>query len=222
MPFALRAALLVARARPGDCDPCGQILFVVHRARDGWLALDLTGGGDECVEAPWTRRALEIRRGGELYLDRVFSLHALGVSSIRGAGALSVRCAQATSPRAALSRAFGFGGDLARLLADPRADPSGHGLGRLILFRGLTVLRCARSELPAVPIAVRATPELVFDTPPALLGARLRALSASASRAPASSRPSRALATCSARPTSRSDSAPCRAAAPDSARGRTG
>jgi hypothetical protein len=215
MPFALRAALLVARARRGDSDPCGQVLFLVHRASDGWLALDLTGGGEECVEVPWTRRALEIRRGGELYGDRVFSLHALGALSIRGAGALCVSGARGRRRRAMLSRAFGFGGDLVRLLA----GQSGHRAGRLILFRGVTVIRCARRELCAAAMAVRATPELVFDTPPSLLGARLRAITARVSCAPASSpRPARF----SSRPTSRSDNAPCRAAAPDNARGRTG
>lgn len=116
-------------------------LFLVHRAADGWLALDLAG--------PVTDRFtpdLEIVRGGDSFPDRVFTLY-MHHRDPEDFGGLRV-------PGLAGAR-FGVGGDVGRLLLEAR--------GRLRFFRGLSTIPSRSRAVPEGSILVRATPELVFE-----------------------------------------------------------
>ena len=117
-------------------------LFIVHRAADGWLALDLAG--------PVTDRfapGIEIVRGGDCFLDRILTLYALD-GDPEAFGGLRV-------PGSGGAR-FGVGGDVDRLLLAAR--------GRLRFFRGLSTIPSRSRAVPEGSILVRATPELVFET----------------------------------------------------------
>ena len=131
-------------------DPSGRVLLIVHRAADGWLALDLTGREEGVVRGPCG--GLRILRGGRSHRERVFSLHAL-LADPAAVGALRV-------PET-LPASFGFGGDLGRILARAgrRAER------RLLLFRGLTVLDPRMHLVPRGAAVAAATPRLVFETP---------------------------------------------------------
>lgn len=116
-------------------------LFLVHRAADGWLALDLAG--------PVTDRfapGIEIVRGGEFFPDRILALYAID-GDPEDFGGLRV-------PGPCGSR-FGVGGDVDRLLLEAK--------GRLRFFRGLSTIPTRSRALPAGSVLVRATPELVFE-----------------------------------------------------------
>ena len=119
-----------------------RILFLVHRACDGWLALDLAG--------PVTDRfvpGIEVVRGGESFPDRVLALHALDRDPALFGGL------RVPGPRGAH---FGLGGDVERLLDAARSS------GRLRFFRGLSAIPGRSRAVPPGAIVVPATPDLVF------------------------------------------------------------
>ena len=121
-----------------------RVLFLVHRAADGWLALDLAG--------PVTDRYapdIEIVRGGDLFLDRILTLYAVD-GDPETFGGLRV-------PGSGGAR-FGVGGDVDRLLLAAK--------GRLRFFRGLSAIPSRSRAAPAGSILLKATPELVFETRP--------------------------------------------------------
>src|SRR6187397_600764 len=64
--------------RPED-RPGGSVLFLVHRAADGWLALDLAGPVTDRFAPPRgsDRPSLEVVRGGGSFPGRVLALYAL-------------------------------------------------------------------------------------------------------------------------------------------------
>src|SRR5260221_9742004 len=152
----LDTGTLLARESGDDRRARRSVLFVVHRAADGWLAVDLTG--DEIARFGPVDRAsrccaacteLRCLRGGDAQSDRIFSLYALDLDP-ESWGGLRV-------PAAGPLR-FGFGGDLRGVVnaACPGARP------RLVLFRGLTALPGRSRSIPAGMLVTRATPELVF------------------------------------------------------------
>jgi hypothetical protein len=118
-------------------------LFLVHRAADGWLALDLAGPVTDRFEP-----GLDIVRGGDRCLDRILALYAID-GDPEDFGGLRV-------PGSASAR-FGVGGDVGRILLASR--------GRLRLFRGLSAIPTRSRAVPEGSILVPATPELVFGTP---------------------------------------------------------
>lgn len=152
----------------------GAVLFVVHRAADGWLAFDLAGPVTDSIEAggaiePSGAR-LEVTRGGTRHRDRIFALHA-DLAEVTAGRALAI-----ASPRHGAR--FALGGDLARLVERARAEL----VPRLRLFRGLTVLRerdARRGER-----VVAATHELVFETAAALVAPAYERELERATRAP--------------------------------------
>src|SRR5262249_4628735 len=102
------------------------VLFLVHRAADGWLALDLSGeelGRFACFE----RGELRCLSGGASHADRIFSLYALGLDP-ESCGGLRVPTRG--------NEQFGFGGDLAKVMRESCRRRS----ARLLLFRGATAL----------------------------------------------------------------------------------
>lgn len=186
----------------------GAVLFVVQRAHDGWLAFDLAGTTTDTIGGEF-----EVTRGGPRFQDRIFALHA-DLGEVRAGRALAI-------PGGA--DAFAFGGDLLALVRRAREE----GRPRLRLLRGATVLDARGAGRGALRLGpcVAATHALVFDTAPALLQLELGGLVESRAAAGALSGPILRPASCAsaarARPTSRSDNAPGRGAAPDSARDRT-
>lgn len=176
------------------------VLFLVHRAADGWLALDLCGeelGRFACRE----RGEVRCVRGGASHADRIFSLYALDLDP-ESCGGLRVPARGGSQ--------FGFGGDLRELLRECSARKR----ARLLLFRGVTALAGRSRAIPAGTFPARATPELVFETPPGPLWEVVRR---DALRSPA-----RAPRSSTSPPTSRSGNGWHRVGAPGSARGRTG
>lgn len=125
-------------------------LFLVHRAADGWLALDLAG--------PVTDRfapGIEIVRGGDSCLDRILPLYAFDRDPEEFGGL------RVPGPGGAR---FGVGGDVDRLMTAAKGSPrSGP---RLRFFRGLSRVPRRSRAVPDGSILVRATPELVFETRP--------------------------------------------------------
>lgn len=153
----------------------GAVLFVVHRAADGWLAFDLAGPATDAIDG-----RMEVTRGGTRHRDRIFALHA-DLGEVTAGRALAV-----ASPRHAAC--FALGGDLSALVDRARREL----VPRLRLFRGLTVLRAR--DRGDVEHALPATHELVFETPAALAAPayerELARVDATSDRAP--SRPARA------------------------------
>lgn len=129
----------------------GAVLFVVQRACDGWIALDLAGRTTDEARGPVGERFV-VSRGGPAHADRFFALHDR-IEEVAAGRALAVG-----APRGAR---FAFGGDLVDLWRDARFLLA----PRLRFFRGLTVLRAGDERLER---GLAATAELVFDTPPAL------------------------------------------------------
>jgi hypothetical protein len=158
----LDTAVLVAE--PADRR---RVLFLVHRAADGWLALDLTG--DERTLAP----GLRIVRGGDAFPRRVFSLYALDLDP--------EACRGLRVPSRSAER-FGFGGDLTRILAAAAAAQR----PRLILFRGLTRLDDRSRSAPPGVWTARASAELVFEAPRGTLWAEVRRIALASSAPPRS------------------------------------
>ena len=157
------------------------VLFVVQRAFDGWIALDLAGPSTDAVRARCGATHV-VTRGGAAHTGRIFTLHDRLDEVARGR-ALTI--GHPRGPR------FVFGGDLSHLL-DPREHSA---FPRLRLFRGLTVLR---DHDPRLAHAIPATHELVFDTPPARIRAAFEAECATYRLTPQASRvhdSSRTLAT---------------------------
>jgi len=151
--------------RPDD-RPGGSVLFLVHRAADGWLALDLAGPVTDRFAPPRgsDRPSLEVVRGGGSFPGRVLALYALPADP-ESFGGLRV-------PGPGGAR-FGLGGDVERLLEAALGSPmSGRGgPPRIRFFRGLTSLATRSRAPPAGAIVLRATPELVFEARPGGIGA---------------------------------------------------
>jgi hypothetical protein len=166
MPSPIHAALLFSPR-------AGQVLFLVQRAADGWIALDLAGRTTDAVEA-----RLVVTCGGPAHADRIFLLHDRLAEVAAGRALPVVGGARAR---------YAFGGDLEELLADARETPQ----PRVRLFRGLSIVRDERAL--AGRRSVLATPELVFATPPAMLGdAFERAARPASARAFGATSPARA------------------------------
>lgn len=125
----------------------GAVLFVVQRAADGWIALDLAGAATDAAREG-AGAPIVVARGGPAYSERIFALHDRLEEVVAGR-ALAI--GDPHGPR------FAFGGDLLGLLAEARTTA----FPRLRLFRGLTVLRDGD---PRFARGLRATPELVFAT----------------------------------------------------------
>jgi hypothetical protein len=137
-------------------------LFLVHRAADGWIALDLTGDllsfcalrhevfADRRLPP---RRGVRLLRGGSAFPERVFSLYAFDFDP-ESCGGLRV---PAPGPLR-----MGFGGNLSQILRAAAEAES----PRLLLFRGLTALAGRSRSAPDGAMAARASAELVFETPP--------------------------------------------------------
>jgi hypothetical protein len=192
----LDTGTLLAREAGEGAGPRRSVLFLVHRAADGWLALDLEGeelARFSCCE----RGVLRCLSGGASHSNRVFSLYALDLDP-ESCGGLRV-------PTRGDAQ-FGFGGDLGEVLRQSCRRRS----LRLLLFRGATALPWRSRAIPARTFSARATPELVFETPPGALWEVVRRIACERG-GPASPLP-----------TNRSDNGSCRVAAPGSARGRTG
>ena len=169
MPACMRAASLYIEAVSARRATTRRVLFLVHRAADGWVALDLTGEVTDSIDCAGRGRrgtSVGIRRGGDDYFDRVFTLHALRGSAF--AGSLPIHRAPKRGENAHGDR-FSFGGDLERLLTCAEELS----VERLILFRGLTVLDAHCEEGMRDATCVPATCELVFGTPPARLHQRV-------------------------------------------------
>ncbi|MFN0008301.1 MAG: hypothetical protein ACKVXR_10360 [Planctomycetota bacterium] len=147
-------------------------LFLVHRAADGWLALDLAG--------PVTDRfapGIAIVRGGESFLDRIFPLYMFDRDPVEFGG---LRVPGPSGAR------YGVGGAVDRLLLTARGSP---GTGpRLRFFRGASRIPCRSRALPEGAILVRATPELVFETRPDSLWERAACFVGSGTSPPRTSR----------------------------------
>jgi hypothetical protein len=161
--------LLARESGDGRRDRRG-VLFLVHRAADGWLAVDLTGDEiarfgpvDRASRCCGTCAELRCLRGGDAQTDRIFSLYAFDLDP-ESWGGLRV-------PAAGPLR-FGFGGDLRGVVS---AACSGV-RPRLVLFRGLTALPGRSRSIPAGMVIARATPELVFETPAGPLWEEVRRL----------------------------------------------
>jgi hypothetical protein len=170
----LDTGTLLAREAGADRRARRSVLFLVHRAADGWLAVDLAG--EEIARFGQVGRAakccgtcaeLRCLRGGDAQSDRIFSLYALDPDP-ESWGGLRV-------PAAGPLR-FGFGGDLKGVVS---AACTG-GRPRVVLFRGLTVLARRSRSIPAGMAVARATPELVFETPPGPLWEEVRRLARTA------------------------------------------
>jgi hypothetical protein len=191
---ALDTSMLLADVSAGTRG--ATVLFVVHRAADGWLALDVAG--QEIARLvpgePWQGAPIRILRGGPEYADRTFSLYALDEDP-RSFGGLRV-------PAPCAAR-LGFGGDLAAIVRAARAEAS----ARLLLFRGLSVIARRSRSIPEEWRAARCDPELVFATPRSEIARAVLRPSCGAASAP---------------PTRRSGTSRSRGAAPDSARVRRG
>ena len=179
-------------ARNGEDGAGASVLFLVHRAADGWLALDVAGKeiAVAAPDEPWTGPPIRLRHGGPEFEDRTFSLYALDKDPL-DFGGLRV-------PAPGRLR-FGFGGDLEAIVRAARAEAS----VRLVLFRGLTVLARRSRSIPEAWRIARASPEIVFEAS--------RNAIARAALLPASSTPR-----------SRWGSPTPRAGAPGSARARRG
>jgi hypothetical protein len=217
---ALDTSVLLADGSAGSRDAC--VLFVVHRAADGWLALDVAGSEIARV-APgeaWMGPPIRILRGGPEYADRTFSLYALDADP-RSFGGLRVP--------APCALRFGFGGDLEAIVRAARAEAS----ARVLLFRGLSVIARRSRSIPEAWRAARGSPELVFATPQSEIArAVLRSSTARGTSRVAGAREASLPHGCaasrrlggiaSAPPTSRSGTSRSRGATPDSARGRRG
>jgi hypothetical protein len=158
----LDTAVLVAE--PSDRR---RVLFLVHRAADGWLALDLAG--DEVSLAA----GLRIVRGGSSFPRRIFSLYALDLDP--------EACRGLRVPSRSAER-FGFGGDLTRILAAATAASR----PRLLLFRGLTRVDDRSRSAPAGVWTARASAELVFEAPRETLWDEVRRLARATSAPPRS------------------------------------
>jgi hypothetical protein len=161
----LDTAILLAESLGREREMCGRVLFLVHRAADGWLGLDLTG--EELARFGTAhgdrRRELRVLRGGSAFPERIFSLYALDVDP--------GLCGGLRVPAPGAIR-FGFGGDLAPVL---RAA-AGRLATRLLLFRGLSALVARTRSVPDGAAVAHATPELVFETPPGALWREVRRL----------------------------------------------
>src|SRR5258705_11037922 len=145
-----------------------RVLFLVHRAADGWIALDVAG--EAVALAPGVR----VLGGGACYRRRVFSLYALDLDP--------EACQGLRVPSRGPLR-FGFGGDLKRILGAALAEAR----PRLLLFRGLTRLEDRSRSAPAGAWTARASAELVFEAPRETLWEEVRRV-ALASSAPPTSR----------------------------------
>ena len=163
----LDTAVLLAEGRDGA--PPARVLFLVHRAADGWLGLDLTGRVTDRFLAGGGRvgEVVEVVRGGESFPDRILALYALDLDP-ESCGGLRV-----PSPGGAR---FGLGGDVGRLLGAAMATPGPGRIAppRIRFFRGLSAIPRRSRSVPRGSIVVRATPELVFERRPAELWGELR------------------------------------------------
>jgi hypothetical protein len=194
--------------REGRDEAKGKVVFLVHRAADGWLGLELTGAVTQRFRPTEAGedREIEVVRGGNAFDDRIVALYHLDFDP-ESLGGLRV-------PGTAGAR-FGFGGDLTSLLRAVRSKTGACTGARehLRLFRGMTALSPRSRSVPEGARVVRATPELVFEVPAEILWLE-------ASRADVQNRQPAAVS--SARRRSRWDMPRDRGATLGSARGRTG
>jgi len=142
--------------------PRRRILFLVHRAADGWIGLDLLG---EEIARFRGGKFGDVRclRGGDAHAESTFSLYATELDP-EDCGGLRV---PAPGPLR-----FGFGGDPARILRGKRV--------RLLLLRGLTPIAGRSRAVPDGAAVLRATPELVFEMPQRSLWLAVRRAASSA------------------------------------------